>query len=561
MISSLDKALLYARTISYLKPSQLYYRLWFKIKKNYTRIDYSIEICSRSRCFKWKAPISRKSSLTDIDEFNFFYQKARISNVGWNGEGQSVLWRYNQHYFDDLNSENCANRKPWHRSLILSWISNNKIGKGVGWDPYPTSLRIVNWIKWTLSGNQLTQESKLSLHLQMQWLMQRIEYHLLANHLFTNAKALIFAGLFFKGPTADLCFEKGIQIVEAELDEQILADGGHFERSPMYHSIILEDILDLLNLLEEYNLCSTKADRLRHRLSKVVQPMFTWLNHMVHKDGEISFFNDAAIGIAPNLSQLAGYAQSLGFGLNNRRKKKIKVLKESGYISLRNDIALLILDCGLVGPDYQPAHVHADTLSFELSVGSKRVIVNSGTSLYEEGEKRTKQRGTAAHNTVSIDGKNSSEVWGAFRVGRRACPFDLEILEREKFTQVNCSHDGYRHIKDKPTHNRQWIFEENRLIVKDEVSRLFGKERAEAMFFIHPDAKVTSQDQDGMRGVLRFEDQMEVIWSVRKGKLRIEETFWYPEFGLDIPNYCLVVRLESGCSEVHFLWEKASTSV
>ena len=560
MRSSLDKALLYARTISYLKPSQLYYRLWFKIKKNYTRIDYSMEICSRSRCFKWKAPISRKNSLTDVDEFYFFYQKARVSNVGWNGEDQSVLWRYNQHYFDDLNSENCVDRKPWHRSLILSWITNNKIGEGVGWDPYPTSLRIVNWIKWSLSGNQLTHELMLSLHLQMQWLMQRIEYHLLANHLFTNGKALVFAGLFFEGSTADLCFEKGLQIVETELDEQILGDGGHFERSPMYHSIILEDILDLLNLLGEYDLGSTKVDRLRCRLSEVVEPMFGWLNHMVHKDGEISFFNDAAIAIAPNLSQLVGYAQSLGFDIDNNRKERIKVLKDSGYISLRNDIALLILDCGLVGPDYQPAHVHADTLSFELSVGSKRVIVNSGTSLYEAGEKRTKQRGTAAHNTVSIDGKNSSEVWGAFRVGRRARPFNLEINEREQFTQVNCSHDGYWHLTDKPTHNRQWIFEEDKLIVKDEVSRLVGKGHAEAMFFIHPDAKVVSQNQDGTRGILEFADQMGITWFVQKGKLRIEETSWYPEFGLDIPNYCLVVTLENGCSEVHFLWEKVSMS-
>ena len=81
---------------------------------------------------------------------------------------------------------------------------------------------------------------------------------------------------------------------------------------------------------------------------------------------------------------------------------------------------MALLDVAPVGPDYLPGHAHADTLSFELSLFGQRVLVNSGTSQYEAGPERSRQRGTAAHNTVIVDGHDSSEVWAGFRVARRA---------------------------------------------------------------------------------------------------------------------------------------------
>ena len=79
-------------------------------------------------------------------------------------------------------------------------------------------------------------------------------------------------------------------------------------------------------------------------------------------------------------------------------------------------------DVGEIGPDYRPGHAHADTLCFELSVFGQRLVVNSGTSEYGLGAERLRQRGTAAHSTVQIDGADSSEVWSGFRVARRARP-------------------------------------------------------------------------------------------------------------------------------------------
>src|SRR5262249_13815017 len=144
------------------------------------------------------------------------------------------LWRYNLHYFDDLNAYDAAQRQEWHCSLLSQWVCENTPGFGTGWEPYPTSLRMVNWIKWVLTGNRLPAECIQSLAVQARWLSQRLEIHLLGNHLLANAKALLFAGIFFDGAEADEWLVRGLRILEREVAEQVLPDGGHIERSPMY---------------------------------------------------------------------------------------------------------------------------------------------------------------------------------------------------------------------------------------------------------------------------------------------------------------------------------------
>ena len=73
------------------------------------------------------------------------------------------------------------------------WVAENPPGVGPGWEPYPTSLRIVNWIKWALAGHALPPGCLHSLAVQTRWLCRRLEYHLLGNHLFANAKALVLS--------------------------------------------------------------------------------------------------------------------------------------------------------------------------------------------------------------------------------------------------------------------------------------------------------------------------------------------------------------------------------
>src|SRR5690606_25718690 len=168
-------------------------------------------------------------SMTGPGRFLLLNELHDLGETGWDDPGIERLWRYNLHYFDDLNAEGAPDRAGWHRDLILRWIGDNPPGRGSGWEPYPLSLRMVNWIKWHLAGNELPPAALHSLAVQARWLMRRLEFHLLGNHLFANAKALVFAGCFFRGDEADAWLARGLAILRREVPEQILADGGQFE--------------------------------------------------------------------------------------------------------------------------------------------------------------------------------------------------------------------------------------------------------------------------------------------------------------------------------------------
>ncbi len=492
----------------------------------------------------WAPSARRLQSLEDGDKFIFLNETGRLSELGWNGPRRGKLWRYNQHYFDDLNSADAEVRSKWHRALFIRWIKENTPGQGTGWEPYPTSLRIVNWVKWVLAGHSLDDICLQSLAIQTRFLSKRIERHILGNHLFANAKAMVFAGIFFEGTEALEWFNIGMDIIAQELPEQVLPDGGNFERSPMYHAIFLEDLLDLINLLQAYPCCVGKvySDKWRAVASK----MLIWLKGMCHPDGEIAFFNDAAIGIAPSPSEIYSYARRLGISTDLVAKSSstpiLNRFAESGYICLNTKNARAFLDVAPIGPDYLPGHAHADTLSFELSLFGERVFVNGGTSQYGSGPLRLEERGTAAHNTVEVNGENSSEVWSGFRVARRAYPMGLEVVERKNSFSVTCAHNGYMRLPGRPVHKRTWVLSQGGLFVRDRIEGEF--KFAIARFHFHPDISVTAINQHAYSLCLPISGQ-KVEMVVLSGMGSLENKYHAPKFGVRRATKCLAIRVES----------------
>src|SRR5690606_39118768 len=132
--------------------------------------------------------------------------------------------------------------------LCRSWVHANPPGTAVSWHAYPTSLRIVNWCRANLQADDLQE----SLYLQAAHLYRNLETYVYGNHLLENARALVYAGVFF-GDTGEAprWLERGLQLYRKETPIQVLSDGGHFERSPMYHALMLEGYLDVLNLLPD----------------------------------------------------------------------------------------------------------------------------------------------------------------------------------------------------------------------------------------------------------------------------------------------------------------------
>ncbi len=458
----------------------------------------------------------------------------------WNDPSADRLWLYNLHYFDDLNAAGRGRRRAWHERLIARWITENPPGFGAGWEPYPLSLRIVNWIKWEWSGFSLSDAAVHSLAVQARYLRGRLEYHLLGNHLLANAKALVFAGLFFEGDESRKWLDLGLGILESELTEQILADGGHFERSPMYHSIVFGDVLDLLAMSRVFP--SVLPPRASERWTEVAGRMFTWLAAMCHPDGDIAFFNDSVFGLALTPAQLGACARTLDLPISAPPDDEILRLEPSGYVRIRRDRLQIIFDAAPVGADYIPGHAHADTLSFELSLGTERVLSNSGISTYNVGPRRAWQRSTAAHNTVEIDGEDSSEMWSAFRVARRARPFDLTVERSETALRVACSHDGYQRLEGKPIHRRTIELGEPVLRVSDSISGT-GNHQAAGRFHFHPGTGV----QETTAGDWMIFLPQGTRWRMvgRNGlQLTREEGEYSPEFGKSTVRPVLVWRIE-----------------
>ena len=512
----------------------------------------------------WQVPARREPSLIGPRVFRFLNVDGSLDEVGWDGPLREKLWRYNQHYFDDLNAEDAASRSVWHAGLIEDWLVGNPPARGSGWEPYPTSLRIVNWIKWHRSGHRLSPEALHSLAIQARWLRQRLEIHLLGNHLFANAKALVFAGLFFEGAEADAWLDQGLRILRREIPEQILPDGGQFERSPMYHALALEDMLDLINLMRCHEVELGAGGRFAGTAgwAALAERMLDWLRVMSHPDGEIGLFNDAAIGIAPHPADLAAYAGRLGLkrrgvvgndGTAGLVSVSVRELRNSGYIRLESADAVALLDVGPVGPDYLPGHAHADSLSFECSIFGQRVIVNGGTSRYGGGkeftDRRLFERSTRNHSTVEIAGESSSEVWGSFRVARRAYPVDLEVCSEPTVVSVACSHDGYRRLPGQPTHRRVWRLVARCLLVEDRVS---GEYPSVARFILHPEVRVDRQGAD--RLALRAGEGGCVNLDVIEGRLSLGPVHYSSRFGGLRETLCVEVALISGRSAVSLEW-------
>lgn len=524
----------FVRTVSYLRPVQVYGRLWSRMRA--PRPDTSPAPPARTASAQFEEPLRRGVSLVGRTRFVFLNEEHEVcSDQDWTNPKWAKLWLYHLHYFDDLNSDGADRRREWHLDWLHRWVKENPPGNGVGWEPYPCSRRIVNWIKWAMRGAPLPTEATHSLAVQSRWLRQRLEWHLLGNHLFANAKALVFAGMFFDGAEARRWLDRGLSIAAKELDEQVLDDGGHFERSPMYHAIFLEDLLDLVNVVLAYGheapaSWTRKIDRMRH-----------WLATMVHPDGKIAFFNDAALGMAPTRSQLEAYATRLGLPATCEVKEKVVYLRESGYVRLSSDDATLLADMAPLGPEYLPAHAHADTLSFELSLHGQRVFVNSGTSLYGTGPERKRQRGTAAHNTVTIDGEDSSEVWAGFRVGRRARVRHATVDGLGPTARAE--HNGYQHLSGHPIHNREWRFDQRQLVVTDRIEGS-GNHRVEVAFHLHPNVAVVSSAPNEYE--LRARSIGKAAWLSISGpaECEVHPSTYHPEFGVSQNNQRVCARYE-----------------
>ncbi len=522
----LAKAIRLYHTVKYLKLKQVVWRLIYLLPR--LRTPQTSSPKTKSIPF---INITKRGITKDYDHFTFLNEVNQLSLVGWDNPSQSKLWRYNLHYFDCLNQiELKKEGVELQNNIISKWIRENPFGKGTGWEPYPTSLRIINWIKWHFKTNSLSAEAKLSLWSQVNWLACRPEYHLLGNHLFINAKALLFACVIFELDEQSAIYRKALKILKKELSEQFLNDGAHFELSPMYHALAMEDLLDLYQLNKSLPL-SFPSQEIQEKFLNGMN----WLHYMSYSSGDLAHFNDCANDIAPTLSELNELGQKVGLNWTLNSDIKFNYFKDSGFVVLKNETVHLIADTGDIGPDYLPGHAHADSLSFELAIKGQRVIVNSGTGEYGLSEERLRQRSTAAHSTIELDGKSSSEVWSGFRVAQRARITEVDLIEKDEKLEFAAVHDGYARIKSKPLHKRNWKLDDSSIEIIDEVSG--SGNSVQLRYYLHPDIHIEILDN----GILlkTSSDKLAIIRTAQI--VQVVDSTYHDKFGVSKKNKCLLI--------------------
>lgn len=377
---------------------------------------------------KLKTKPIEKFKCLECDKFTFLNIEHQFA--GWSFTDNGMLWAYNQNYFDWIN-QSLNDEEIGDKSEGCKWIDKfiDEVKGGFPMDSYPIALRSINWVKFFCRYPDSATLKRLdSLYSQVKLLEKKLEYHLLGNHLLEDAYALFICACFFKD---ERIFNKASNLLKSQLEEQILTDGAHYEQSPMYHCILLDRLLDCINIS-----LTTDFTDYTCLLKQYAVKMLGHLESIVWEDGSIPLLNDSANGIAPKPAQIFDYAKRLGL------EWKVIPLKECGYRELKAGKYEAIVDVGNITATYQPGHTHADVLNYELKINGKPVVVDCGISTYNKTERRQYERSTVAHNCVSPNEKNSYEVWGGFRVGRRCSTVIIESNNK----YIEAAHDGFGSI-------------------------------------------------------------------------------------------------------------------
>ena len=280
--------------------------------------------------------------------------------------------------------------------------------------------------------------------------------------------------------------------------------------------------------------------------------MIHFSEHLTHGSTEIPFFNDSANNIAPKTEKIISYAKKLEVYKSSHTKKPIEVFNDSGFYIGYTSNFKLIFKVGSIKSNYQPGHSHADSLSFELSAGNTKIFTNSGISHYAYDDDRLFQRSSKAHNNVVIDNEDSSEVWGSFRVGKRAKILhkNYKLNEDNNLIEFSASHDGFSKFLNRRVINREIKIDNNNFYLSDTINGGFNS--AFSYIYLHPSVKVSEE----LEKLVLFGKDFKISLDTSGIDYEIKDSLYYPEFGVVQNNKLLKIRFERNALDLKFQFLK-----
>ena len=529
----------YYHTLKVMKFSQIVnFILFHHRRKHLTIIDAKrISLIAEGLKQNFKLEDNQKNI-----EFIFFNQLVPLTLDEMKWEQKDFTSEVRENWIKQLNSfdfikdykDNHINEKQIN-FLIIDWIAKNKNEHSESWEPYTLSKRLTSWVKW-LNTNQVTPEiasiMKLSISLQLKRLFVDLEYHKPAYHLLENIRGFLFGCSSIINSSQYFNNEMEYQLEEIitealkQINVQILSDGGHFERSPMYHSFALEIVKDIKELARKISKQGfllpevlNKSIELVNLCEEKIKLMNEWLEYLTMSDGFIAQFNDS--------SRIMGHSHSF--------ENNTELLEPSGYFVKHEKDYSFILSCGSPSPSFLPEHSHCDMLSYELTINENRAIIDSGCSGYDNEVLRLMSRETESHNLPMIQHQEQSDIWGIYYFGKRARIIERTYIPEKAELKVTIE-DQFKQIIE-----RKIVFSNNKIEILDSLK----KRRMQGCFvsLLHLDPKLELEEvkEETSNMIICKMTDKKKFSIITESNIRINDYISFPDFGKSIGAKMLIL--------------------
>ena len=337
----------------------------------------------------------------------------------------------------DLRSIGSTKARLRAQFLLEDWVNQFDRWEPFFWRPSITGSRLVSWITHFAffaaeSDSQFKTALLSSLSRQSRHLSRSV--HLTGGGLeaIDAQKGLIYSGIAL--PECDHYLAQGLELLESESEKQILSDGGHVSRNPYAQLHMIKSFLEIREAL-----IAAHID-IPYWLNNKIKRMAPFTRALRVGDGTLARFN-GGIGGDPEVIDLI-------IDKTRTKGKPLLTAPHSGFHRVSSGKTVVVMDAGAPPDDKSNYWGHAGTLSFEMSAGKERVIVNCGSSGQMGDEWRQALRTTAAHSTIVVDDVNSVQL--GKRGGLSRMPVNVNCSRRETngASILEASSDGYRDLFD-----------------------------------------------------------------------------------------------------------------
>jgi uncharacterized heparinase superfamily protein len=413
----------------------------------------------------------------------------------WRGTGMSDRWKAEAATFDwlrDLRSAGGDLARARGRALIEDWIEHAGNWDPLAWQPRVLGARIGNWlaqVEFLSSGSDYWFRETLyeNLAMQVRHLARTLRMVPPGSTRLVVLKGLIFAAVSMEAFAPRL--PRWLRLLETEIARQVLGDGGHVERSPAVQLSVLRDLVDIRAALRD------AGTEVPQALQNAIDRMAPMARFFRHGDGGLALFNDS--------NESEGWLIDVTLTRAEARGKPLESAPHAGFERLTANRTLIVMDTGAPPPPGLDTHAHAGTLSFEMSVGKERLIVNCGAHSADSAAWRAAQRATAAHSTATVDDVNSSELLPAGGLGSRPEHVTCERRESEGSIWIEASHDGWRPTLGVMHRRRLYLGASGGDIRGEDTITGPGAHKFAVRFHLHPAVKA-SLVQQGSAVLLRL---------------------------------------------------------